>query len=135
MAAGRDGGGIYLMGYCAEMWLKIACFRVEGAMPADVAGPYFGPARQFMRVRYPTIPWESYPSLIFWMYLLRERRRAQGRPLPEAVDWQLVRRVRRLYQVWWVEMRYRPDQSQPMDVRAVYDEVTWLRDHYVALWR
>lgn len=68
------------------------------------------------------------------MMYLRGRRRQLGRALPESLDWQLVRRVRRLYQDWSVELRYRAWAAPPEVVRSVYDDVTWLRDARVRLW-
>jgi len=50
------------------------------------------------------------------------------------LDWELVRRVRNLYQHWSVELRYRAWRVPAEVVRAVYDDVTWLRDTRVRLW-
>jgi hypothetical protein len=130
----HPGGGIYLLGYCAEMILKYACFRAQGYRPGTVLSGLFGPARSWMMVRYPNVEPEGYHSLRFWMYYLRARRRQLGNALPARVDWQLVRRTRRLYQIWWVEMRYRPDQAQPQEAAATYDDVSWLRANRVRLW-
>jgi hypothetical protein len=135
LIAGRSGGGVYVLGYAAEIFLKIACFRLEPVRPTDLAGPFFGPARKWMEIHSPTVDREKYHSLLFWSTYLRDKRRWQGRPLPMPVDWQLVRRARRLYRTWWVEMRYRQDRAQAIDARIVYDDVTWLRDHYHDLWR
>jgi hypothetical protein len=135
IVSGYPGSGVYLIGYTGEMLLKNACFRLDGVHPADLVAPLLGPARTWMRIRCPTIPHESYHSLLFWMWCLREKRRTQGRALSGPLDWALVRRVRRLYQIWWVEMRYRPDQVRPAEAQRAYDDVTWLRDNYLALWR
>jgi hypothetical protein len=133
--AGRRGAGIYLMGYAAEMILKNSCFCLDGANPADQVVARLAPARRWMTVQCPLVRDESYHSLWFWTWLLRAKRRNQGRPLSDAVDWGLVRRMRRLYQLWWVEMRYRPDQAQLVELELVYDDVTWLREHQLSLWR
>ena len=135
LATGNRGAGIYLMGYTAEMLLKNACFRLETVRPTAPVASLLGPARNWMKARLPTIACESYHSVWFWTHLLRQKRRFQGRAMPAPLDWELVRRVRRIYQIWWVEMRYRPDQAYANEAQAVYDDVTWLRDHYVALWR
>jgi hypothetical protein len=135
LLAGRVGGGIYVLGYVAEMFLKLACFRLEPVRPTHPVGSFFGPARKWMEARCPGVDRESYHSLLFWSTYLRDKRRRQGRALAGPLDWQLVRRSRRLYQTWWVEMRYRRDRARAADGRIVYDDVTWVRDHYLLLWR
>ena len=65
---------------------------------------------------------------------LRSKRREIGNPLPDPLDWELVRRVRRLYSAWSVDLRYR-DWAAPADeAQCVYDDVTWLRDVRLRLW-
>lgn len=44
LVQGRSGG-VYILGYAAEMWLKLAFFRRQGALPSDVAKPWLGPAK------------------------------------------------------------------------------------------
>ncbi|MBI4578967.1 MAG: hypothetical protein HY718_04640 [Planctomycetes bacterium] len=134
LRAGARGGGIYLLGYTAEMILKYASFRTQGHRPGTAVLGLFGPAKKWMGNRRPTIPHEGYHNLLFWMHYLRERRRHLGRPLRADADWELVRRVRELYQIWWVEMRYRPDQAQPDEAAKLLDDVNWLRQNRVQLW-
>jgi hypothetical protein len=131
---GRELAGVYLLGYTAEMILKHACFRTNRARPADPAAGLFGPIRNWMNLHQPLVQREAYHSLLFWMLYLRGRRRELGRPLPDPLDWELVRRIRVLYQNWSVELRYRAWPVPPEAVRAVYDHVTWLRDARVGLW-
>lgn len=135
MVTGRGGGGIYLMGYVAEMLLKIAYFRFTDARPADHVPSRLGPARTAGNHLIPGIGHENYHSLRFWALLLFETRNRYHKPLPSEVEALFVQRTRRLYQTWWVEMRYRRDQSLGWNVRSVYDDVTWLRDNYAVLWR
>ncbi len=136
MASGYRGAGIYLMGYVAEMLLKVAFFRYDGARPADLVGPRLGPARRRGRARIPRdVPWENYHSLNFWSLLLICERRWRNDPLPARIEARLRQRTRRLYQHWWVEMRYRRDSSRSLEVQTVYDDATWVRDNRVALWR
>ncbi|MCK4342466.1 MAG: hypothetical protein KAY37_12170 [Phycisphaerae bacterium] len=130
---GWRSGGVYLLGYVAEMLLKISYFRYRGANPSDLVS--LAPARTAGQVLIPGIAYESYHSLRFWAALLFETRRWQGRPLPAEVADPFVQRTRRLYQTWWVEMRYRQDYADEWDVENVLSDVTWLRDHYALLWR
>ena len=133
--SGREGGGVYLFGYVAEMLLKTAYFRFDGAGPADLVQPRLAPAwgkRGLLNVR---LDRESYHSLRFWAELLVRWRFFRGHRLSADLQVGLKTRVRRLYWTWWVEMRYLADQAAPEDVTNAFDDVTWLRDHHSSLWR
>ena len=49
---GHHVGAIYVLGYVAEMLLKINAFRVDGALPGDPVGPRLGPAKTFGQARF-----------------------------------------------------------------------------------
>ncbi|MDQ3081487.1 MAG: hypothetical protein M3R07_04655 [Gemmatimonadota bacterium] len=123
-ACGHRGGGIYLMGYAAEMYLKVSAFRFDGASLADLIEPRLAPARNWLKAQPTSVAHESYHSVLFWMAYLRGRRVAKHHALPTELDGQLVHRVRRIYSVWWVEMRYRPDQATPIEVERLFRDVT-----------
>lgn len=76
----------------------------------------------------PRIPHEGYHSLWFWVHVLRRKRVLLGRKLAAGVDASLVQRVRRVYGIWVVDMRYKPDQALQREAEAVLDDVTWIRD-------
>jgi hypothetical protein len=133
--AGHPGAGIYFFGYTAEMLLKAACFRFDGASPSDRVAPRLAPARNWLASHPWSVNPEGYHSLEFWTTYLRARRVSQGRALDRNLDGQLLHRARRRYLVWWVEMRYRSDRATPEEVRRVFNDVTWLREHFVSLWR
>jgi hypothetical protein len=87
-----------------------------------------------MRQRHPLLKRESYHSLLFWAYYLRGRRREIGVAFDGTIDWELMRRVRRIYSIWSVNLRYR-DWTAPTDEgQWIYDDVTWLRDTRIRLW-
>jgi hypothetical protein len=127
-------GGIYLLGYSAEMILKHASFRIDRGRPGDPAGGFFGPTRAWMQAHYPVVDREGYHNLHFWTFYLRARRRELGSPLPDELDWSLVRCVRRLYSMWSVDLRYRDWIVGAAEAQRVYDDVTWLRDRRIHLW-
>lgn len=133
LAAGRPGAGIYLLGYSVEMLLKNACFLTDGARPHELVGPRLGPVRSWARSQMPSVPDESYHSLWFWVQVLRKKRALLGRQLPAQIDAPLVQRVHRLYGIWIVEMRYKPDQALVREAESVYDDVTWIRDRQARL--
>jgi|SRR5687767_8998396 hypothetical protein len=134
LLAGHRAGSIYVLGYEAEMILKYACFRALGHRPGTAVAGLFGPAKKWMQIRRPMIRSEGYHSLWFWMHNLRATRRTLGNPMPIATDVEIVRRIRRLYQIWWVEMRYRPDRAHAGEVLTVFDDVSWLRANRIQLW-
>ena len=43
--------------------------------------------------------------------------------------------MRRLYAVWWVEMRYHPPVATAVDWERAHRESAWLRENYKALLR
>jgi hypothetical protein len=132
---GREGGGVYLLGYVAEMLLKTAYFRFDGAGQRDLVRPRLVPARNKCGVLNISLDYESYHSLHFWKELLVRFRHYRRCRLGVDLETQLNWRIRRLYRTWWVGMRYLADQAEPGDVTDVFDDVTWLRDHHSLLWR
>ena len=135
MVAGREPGGVYLLGYTAEMLLKLASFRLESVRPTDPVKPRLAPVRQWMKQTCPGIDSEGFHSLVFWATYLRTKRRQQGRPLDPLTESQLAERTRCLYAVWTVEMRYRSLRRPASDWRSAYDSVEWIRENYLRLWR
>lgn len=135
LCAGRTGGGVYLLGYVAEMLLKVSYCRYRGAGPPSLVGPMLGPARRSGRQLVPGIPHEGYHSLHFWLRLLLAERSARGEALPPDLRNGFHQRVRRLHQVWWVQSRYRMDRADRWSGPSALADVDWLRDNYTALWR
>jgi hypothetical protein len=135
LTAGESAGGVYLMGYAAEMWLKYACFRFDGVGLADPLDARPRSTRNRWRALLPTAPDENGHSLLFWLEMLRNVRRVAGHPLPVALDAELFRWVNTVYQNWWFSMRYFGDPVPPSEATDVYCGVNWLRDHRIQLWR
>ncbi len=125
----RNAMGIYLLGYSAEMLLKSAFFRLDGATPRDVVKPRLKSAKTNQ-----LIPAESYHSLLFWLAVIRESRIRQSKPLDAAFDRLAGRRISGIYDEWWIEMRYRPDSAQLNEAGMILEDVTWLRDNYLIFW-
>lgn len=134
------GAGIYLLGYAAEMILKNAYFRFTGAAVSDEIGPRLFPAKAAGDDRHgggliPGISPESFHSLRFWAMLLQSSRANQKR-LWTDVEFVLEfeRCTERLYNNWWVEMRYRTDLANHQQALQVLSDVGWLRNHQTTLW-
>jgi len=134
MLAGRKAMGIYLMGYVAEMRLKLAYFRVIGQKSTAEVKPLLGPVRlEAAQLRLET---ENYHSLRCWSELLIDKRTALGLASPSGQLETTLRRVANtLYDIWWVEMRYRPDSATEDEMNSIFDGVSWLDRNYMSLWR
>ena len=134
LAEGRFAGAVYLLGLSAEMWLKVACFRVAGHTPATPASGLFGPATQWMKVNAPSVPHEKYHSLRFWAEYLILMRRVAGSPLSARVAGELRHHVsHRLYQDWAIGLRYRPLPLRESSARRVYSDASWVRNTRLTL--
>ena len=138
--AGSASGGVYLLGYVAEMLLKNAYFRFTGARLSDEVGPRLGPAKAAGRDRYgngliPNIDHEAYHSLRFWAMLLQAKRTEQEQSWAN-IDFTLEfeRCTERLYNNWWVEMRYRRSLAKPEEALQALNDVGWLRTNQRTLW-
>lgn len=134
IVGGRLGAGIYLCGYSAEILLKNALFRSSGANPRDLASVYLIPAMRMGRKILSWIPAENGHSLVFWATMLRYRRSEVSWPLPIDLDNELDLRASRLYESWWVSMRYLADQATETEAQGVLSDVDWFREHYKELW-
>ena len=122
------------MGYTAEMLLKTACFFFDGARPAEPAQPRLAPTRRLGRKSFPAVLDESFHSLKFWAIALEHKRVAAGRPLAGPLLAALHATVGRLYDTWWVEMRYRPPQAASAECLMLHEDVSWIRANHTALW-
>ena len=137
---GRPFAGIYLVGYTAEMLLKTAAFRFDGAQPGDFVAPRLRPAKSYGANVFPTIPYENAHSLRFWVAFLEQKRVAAGLPLPNALNVELTRRVDRVHNTWWVSMRYRSAavasmvSAAQMETIDLLEDVDWLRKYHTDLW-
>lgn len=135
LRAGEYGAAIYLLGYAAEMTLKVAAFKVDGLRATHLVGASLASLRRNWASRHlPSVREESFHSLLFWIQVLRIKRRQNGLTTSRAVDRRAAGCVARVYQTWWVDMRYRPDQSLPSEAYLVYNDTNWLLDHRVQLW-
>ena len=148
LVAGNANGGVYLLGYAAEMLLKTAYFRFTGAGLGDEVGPRLAPARRAGKGQrgdgitpdipglVPDIPDEFYHSLRFWAMLLQAQRAEQGQSWADIeFTLEFERCTERLYNNWWVEMRYRRSLAKPEEALQVLSDVGWLRTHQTTLWR
>jgi hypothetical protein len=129
---GHYQGGVYLLGYTAEMLVKYACYRVSGARLSDPVLP--ATYRRWTQALVNDVDTEGFHSLLFWSTLLRELRRYFGRKLDPLLDQSFAQRMRRIHQCWFVEMRYRSRLVTQMEAAQVYNDVSWMRTYRSKLW-
>ncbi len=140
-----DGGypdaGIYLLGYAAEMVLKTAYCRVDPAVniSKDLIADRFGSAATQWKSLFPgqPLPKQRGHDLLFWHLVLLEERKVQGKPPLATIGTGglLSACVARLYDDWFVEMRYRHQEATAQEARNVKDDVQWLHTYQDDLWR
>jgi hypothetical protein len=133
LVAGRAAGGVYLLGYVAEMVLKNACLQLRGALPSDDAWSRIVPIRSLgslSKIRH-----ENYHSLLFWYQALGTVRAAAGKPpLPSLLDRELFHRLSRVHSTWAVAMRYYPDGYIPsFESSSLFYDVEWIYNNRLQL--
>ncbi len=101
-------GGVYLLGYVAEMILKVAYFRFTGASSDDLLGNLLK-AKAFKDASESvSADTESNHSLQFWTEMLIVTRNQNNRRLPTHLQDTLVGYGVTLHQNWKVDIRYQP---------------------------
>lgn len=110
------------------MYLKAACCFAMGMHPADPIAGIFGPAKHWGKAQIPAGKTESFHSLIFWSEYLCEKRLAFG--LRPAIHAELRSRVGKLYNEWWVGMRYHVVAVNRNEMFEIYANTEWIRDNF-----
>jgi hypothetical protein len=130
----RRTGAVYLLGYVFEMLVKAAYYRFVGlAATQDVSPVLRGMPT---RARYLNLPWQGNRHNVGSLAdLLVFERRAQGRPLPTALEAQLVGFAWAVANAHWTEtLRYKDTLATEAEVREMFRSVDWLYGQYAVLW-
>ncbi len=134
----HNWGGVYLLGYVAEMILKLSYFHLKGAQPADIAmdelsmAPEEAVTLSIMK-KEKDFNFHSIEHLTALVILTRIR---QGRPpLKTNLHAELVSSVAIVGERWWVSMRYHDKRLPSKETKDLYLAVSWLRTYYYQLWR
>lgn len=134
--AGYRDGGIYLLGYAAEMILKTSFCRVESILSPDVEvrSRFSIAERHWERVTgQPPKGYEH--SLKFWEFVLAPERAARRKPpLGIMVSQTLSKCVQVVAENWDVKMRYQSGDATTQEAESVRDAVKWMRDNQRTLW-
>lgn len=128
-------GGVYLLGYVAEMILKAAYFRFIGAASEDRLDWLFTQPAFRTSVNASAVVTENFHSLKFWTELLLTARQQRKRPLPIHVTNALRHYTDLLFENWQVDMRYSALVVAAQEWRDVQEAVLWFYHNHDSLWR
>ncbi len=135
--AGYRDGGIYLLGYAAEMILKTSFCRVEPTVSPDVeVRSRFGIAERHWQRATGQLPPRGYEhNLKFWEFVLPPERAARRKsPLGIIVSQTLSKCVQSVAENWDVKLRYQSGGATIQESDSVFAAVKWMRDNQKTLW-
>lgn len=124
----RSLGAIYLLGYVAEVYLKVAFYRASGFLPADSVN------RKLIESHRAWTKKKNLHDLVALCQLVIDQRRLVGDPLDPIFASQLVLNARALAAHWREFLRYRSEPAQETELREVSQSVEWLLAQRSQLW-
>lgn len=132
--AGHGAASIYLLGYAAEMWIKLAYYHLDQVSPGIAVNVSFNKVKN-ANPRPVQAQWEAGHSIEFWGDLVCLKRQNLQNAFPSLFQAVFCNHYRSVHANWRVEMRYQPVQAYPREVGDVYDSVSWIKSKYYDLWR
>lgn len=133
--SGFFDGGIYLLGYVAEMLLKTAICRIDPfAVPTTLVTVGLRPARSAWMQIFPGDKWDGHNLLFLSLSLENERRVKTLARLHLGTERTFNYWVNLLYDHWFVSIRYRHREATQTEAIDVISGVEWLRNNYNSLW-
>jgi len=133
-AMGRNQGGVYNLGYHAEISLKYAYFRYSGLPITEIIDlPLLRRVSQAASI-YGVTPTKNFHDLIFWKNILIGKRRFESRPLTQMTEKGLHQSINVISGIWEVEMRYsRPLLTTELALNRAIEATDWLDCHLAEL--
>ena len=128
-------GGVYLLGYVAEMILKVAYFRFIGAASDDLLEALLTTISFKTAVKNMGVEPEFYHNPRFWTELLISTRKQNNRNLPAHLQYNLQMFAENLYDNWKVDIRYHSLMVEAQEWRDVKEATEWFYNHHASLWR
>jgi len=126
----RFDGCVYLLGFAAEMWLKIVCMTLNplGSKFDDDVMTAMKKLKQSMRQRTPAVKCKDFHDLEFFVRCIEELRLRKGDPLPPPRQTELrSRMIQGIYEEWIVDMRYRRSNLTEVDAQSALENVWWIQ--------
>jgi len=128
----RGTGGIYLLGYTAEILLKTAFFRFIGIAGTEdlwIKGGGFDTAKTHSGWKG-----KNLHDLLGWIDLLIDERTTAGKPLNPVIAGQADLHVKLVNNHWREILRYKYTDASDNEIAEVYQGVEWIRDNHHLLW-
>lgn len=144
---GSPVGGVYLLGYAAEIWLKTAFFsylpetedlenhikRIKRDERETITGQVFPSLARQYEAQFMT---DDLHSPRFWADLLVRAHAIEGKNLPVDLALELTTRMNRLHLNWWTGLRYQDIHPVFEYVYDVWDDVSWVYNNLEKIeWR
>lgn len=137
---GQFDAGIYLLGYSAEMLLKLAYCRLDPAVSlTDLVAGRLVVAEIHWRTVYRNSPLARRDreldrhDLVALLIALEDGRHQLGKP-PLNTNL-LNEHVFKVYANWWVSARYRGCYATEREAKETFDGIEWLRQNHQSLWQ
>jgi hypothetical protein len=127
-------GAVYLLGYAAEMWLKVACMRLRGHAPTVQVKGALPPLKSWMNAVAPAVVFSGYHDLRFLAECIFHLRLTQARPLTGTLAAELrAQVVNGLHNGWIVDMRYRRSGVSASDAWSALQQSWWMKSNWLFL--
>ncbi len=134
--AQKFDGAIYLMGYTAEILIKLVfCRLAPSTQLSDPVGTGLSRTRILWRSLFSGTPLDYHDLNTLSFFLEYEYQRRFQRPYRRDIETELSRRTLQIYSSWWVASRYRYTRSDRDEAESVRNDVEWLRYVHADLWR
>jgi hypothetical protein len=132
--AHTDAGAVYLLGYVAEAALKSAYLRVMGHGPVTPVGKQVLKTVQArLKAAGVIADPESFHGLEFWCEALVLARAQKAIAFSTQVETELRAKVALVYDLWWVEMRYKQPRTTAIERQEVLAAAAWFDAQYTTL--
>jgi hypothetical protein len=128
-------GAVYLMGYAAEMWLKVVCLRLRGLAPTTQVKPALAPLKVWARSLVVALLPKDGHDLSYFAQCIPPLRAAAGRPpLGPTISSELAVKITNgLYPEWIVDMRYRRSAVPATGAWDALNNAWWLKTNWTHL--
>ena len=134
LRAGRLESGVYLLGYAAEITLKVAYFRLKGEPKSASARPLVNTARaQIGALGYAAADWDSGHRILIWHDFLRLERLRLSLSNDPGFEFTLLTSAQFLDANWSVQMRYRRIELNEDSATRYRDTLIWVRAETVGM--
>ena len=126
-AEGAMTASVYLLGYAAEIILKVACFYADGlptGLDNNARRQTLSRSQPYRRFATRHASGHSIPG--WYKVLLEVRRERRKAAYNDAFRAELYRHVLRIERNWSESLRYKRTEATQAELARVYKSVTWI---------